>query len=91
MCSTSVKSGIGIGQVDAIIRALEARENLKSDVKIIADGGINTPGAMCKALALGCDAVMFGRVLAGTEESPEMYLNIIHRDGRNTAAALRLL
>lgn len=70
MCSTSVKSGIGIGQVDAIIRALEAKISLKSDVKIIADGGINTPGAMCKALALGCDAVMFGRVLAGTEESP---------------------
>jgi IMP dehydrogenase len=70
MCSTSIKSGIGIGQVDAIIRALEARTDLNSKVKIIADGGINTPGQMCKALALGCDAVMFGRVLAGTEESP---------------------
>lgn len=70
MCSTSIKSGIGIGQVDAIIRALTAKDEMKSDVKIIADGGINTPGAMCKALALGCDTVMFGRVLAGTEESP---------------------
>lgn len=70
MCSTSIKSGIGIGQVDAIIRALTAKDETKSDVKIIADGGINTPGAMCKALALGCDAVMFGRVLAGTEEAP---------------------
>lgn len=70
MCSTSIKSGIGIGQVDAILRALEAKNKLKSNVSIIADGGINTPGAMCKALALGCDAVMFGRVLAGTEESP---------------------
>lgn len=70
MCSTSVKSGIGIGQVDAILRSLEAKNDLKSDVKIIADGGISTPGAMCKAIALGCDAVMFGRVLSGTEESP---------------------
>ena len=70
MCSTSIKSGIGIGQVDAIIRALYAKKDLKSDVKIIADGGINNPGAMCKAIALGCDAVMFGRVLAGTEEAP---------------------
>jgi IMP dehydrogenase len=70
MCSTSIKSGIGIGQVDAIIRALFAKKDLKSDVKIIADGGINNPGAMCKAIALGCDAVMFGRVLAGTEEAP---------------------
>lgn len=70
MCSTSVKSGIGIGQVDAIIRALKARKDLGSKVKIIADGGISTPGAMCKAIALGCNAVMFGRVLAGCEEAP---------------------
>jgi len=70
MCSTSVKSGIGIGQVDAIIRALRARKEMGSTVKIIADGGISTPGAMCKAIALGCDAVMFGRVLAGCEEAP---------------------
>lgn len=70
MCSTSIKSGIGIGQVDAIIRALKAKHDSNSDVKIIADGGINSPGAMCKAMALGCDAVMFGRVLAGTEEAP---------------------
>lgn len=70
LCSTSVKSGVGIGQVDAIVRALSAKNDLKSSVKIIADGGISTPGAMCKAIALGCDAVIFGRVLAGTEESP---------------------
>jgi len=70
MCSTSVKSGIGIGQVDAIIRAKKAKRDSKSSVKIIADGGISNPGAMCKAIALGCDAVMFGRVLAGTEEAP---------------------
>lgn len=70
MCSTSIKSGIGIGQVDAIVRALRAKDELRSSVKIIADGGISTPGAMCKAIALGCDAVMFGRVLAGTDEAP---------------------
>lgn len=70
MCSTSIKSGIGIGQVDAIIRALNARKDLNSSVKIIADGGISSPGAMCKAIALGCDAVMFGKVLAGCEEAP---------------------
>jgi len=70
LCSTSVKSGVGIGQVDAIVRSLKAKDSLKSKVKIIADGGISTPGTMCKAIALGCDAVIFGRVLAGSEESP---------------------
>ncbi|MEO6695096.1 MAG: guanosine monophosphate reductase [Ignavibacteria bacterium] len=70
MCSTSLKSGIGIGQVDAIVRSLKAKKDMNSSVKIIADGGISSPGAMCKAIALGCDAVMFGRVLAGCEEAP---------------------
>ncbi len=70
MCSTSIKSGVGIGQVDAIIRALSAKEDMKSNVKIIADGGIANPGAMCKAIALGCDAVILGMALAGTEEAP---------------------
>jgi IMP dehydrogenase len=70
MCSTSIKSGIGIGQVDAILRTVSAKRDSGKDVKIIADGGISTPGAMCKAIALGCDAVMFGRVLAGTDEAP---------------------
>jgi len=71
MCSTSIKSGVGIGQVDALNRALEIRDSLnKNNVKIIADGGINNPGKMCKALALGSDVVMFGRVLAGTDEAP---------------------
>lgn len=70
MCSTSIKSGIGIGQVDAIIRCLKAKKDMNSKVRMIADGGISTPGAMCKAIALGCDAVMFGRVLSGCEEAP---------------------
>jgi IMP dehydrogenase len=44
---------------------------MKSKVKIIADGGINPHPAQCvKLLALGCDAVMFGRVLSGCEEAP---------------------
>ena len=33
MCSTSVKSGIGIGQVDAIIRALKARKDHRKQSK----------------------------------------------------------
>lgn len=46
---------------------------------LIADGGIKTPADMCKALALGADAVMIGGALAGTKESPG---DIIKLDGK---------
>ncbi len=38
-------------------------------IELIADGGIKSPGDVAKALALGADAVMLGRMLAGTKET----------------------
>jgi IMP dehydrogenase len=42
----------------------------KSNVKIIADGGMRSSGDVVKALAAGADFVMLGSMLAGTDESP---------------------
>lgn len=39
-------------------------------IPLISDGGNKNSGNMCKALALGADCVMLGRLLAGCEESP---------------------
>lgn len=70
VCTTSIQTGIGIGQVTSLLDVLFAREEKKLKIKIIADGGIKCPGDVVKAIALGADAVMLGRMLAGTRETP---------------------
>ena len=70
VCSTSIQTGIGIGQVSSILNVYFARENSKLKIAIIADGGIKGAGDVAKAIALGADAVMLGRLLAGTRETP---------------------
>ncbi len=70
VCTTSIQTGIGIGQVSSLLNVLFFRDELKLDIGIIADGGIKNPGDIAKAIALGADAVMLGRMLAGTRETP---------------------
>ena len=70
MCTTSVQTGIGIGQVSSILDVYFAREKNNLKIELIADGGIRNPGDVAKAIALGADAVMLGRMLAGTKEAP---------------------
>ena len=70
VCTTSIQTGIGIGQVTSLLDVLFARDEKKLNIKIIADGGIKSPGDVLKAIALGADAAMLGRMLAGTKETP---------------------
>jgi IMP dehydrogenase len=70
VCTTSIQTGIGIGQVSSLLNVLFAREEKKLKIRIIADGGIKSPGDIAKATALGADIVMLGRMLAGTKETP---------------------
>lgn len=70
VCTTSVQTGIGIGQVSAILDAVMKKREKKLKIEIIADGGIKHAGDIAKAIALGADAVMLGRMLAGTKETP---------------------
>lgn len=63
ICTTRVISGMGVPQVSAL------QNVFCSELPFIADGGINHPGDLTKALAFAT-TVMLGRLLAGTTESP---------------------
>ena len=68
ICTTRIVTGVGVPQVTAVAQVTEALK--KSDVPIIADGGIRFSGDIAKAIAAGGHTVMLGSVLAGTEEAP---------------------
>ncbi|MGB5530263.1 MAG: guanosine monophosphate reductase [Ignavibacteriaceae bacterium] len=70
VCSTSIQTGIGLGQVSSLLDVYFAKKENKFKIAIIADGGIKGAGDVAKAMALGADAVMLGRLLAGTRGTP---------------------
>lgn len=73
ICTTRMVAGVGVPQLAAIMASAEEAD--KSDVPVIADGGIKFSGDLAKALASGASVAMIGSLLAGTEESPgEVYL-----------------
>lgn len=70
VCTTSIATGIGIGQVSSLLNVITSKKDKKLNIKIIADGGIKGAGDVAKAISLGADVVMLGRMLAGTRETP---------------------
>ena len=68
ICTTRMVAGIGMPQISAIDNVSEALR--KTDVPIIADGGIKYSGDIVKALAAGAHTVMIGSLFAGTAETP---------------------
>lgn len=68
ICTTRIVAGVGVPQLSAIVDVVEACR--KSNVKVIADGGVKYSGDLAKAIAAGADCAMIGSLLAGTEESP---------------------
>lgn len=63
-CTTRKKTGCGLPTLASVIDCATTGQ------VIIADGGIRGPDDVAKCLAAGATAVMVGKLLAGTDESP---------------------
>ncbi len=73
ICTTRIVAGVGVPQITAIIDAAKVAK--RSNIPIIADGGIKFSGDITKAIASGASTVMIGNLFAGTDETPgEMVL-----------------
>jgi IMP dehydrogenase len=68
ICTTRVISGVGVPQITAIYDVVQVAE--KSQIPVIADGGIRYSGDLTKAIAAGAHVVMIGGLFAGLQESP---------------------
>lgn len=84
ICTTRLETGIGKGQFSAVAESFNYKVKNENANKIfpniICDGGsLGKTGNKVKALACGSSAIMLGRTLASTEESPGQ---IIFRNGR---------
>jgi IMP dehydrogenase len=68
ICTTRIVAGIGVPQFSAVLECAE--EAAKSEISVIADGGIKFSGDITKAICAGAGAVMIGNLLAGVKEAP---------------------
>jgi IMP dehydrogenase len=65
ICSTRINCGFGVPTLTAIMDCAKVKEYSY----LVADGGIEYPGDICKAMAAGADMVMIGKMLAATSLS----------------------
>ena len=68
-CSTRIQTGFGLPLFTSIMLIRRVLHGMKSNVALIADGGIRNSGDIVKALAVGADCVMLGRKLCVSQES----------------------
>jgi IMP dehydrogenase len=67
VCLTKNVTGVTVPQFTAILKCAE--EGRKRGIPVIADGGFNEFGDICKAIGAGATAVMSGKFFAGCNEA----------------------
>jgi len=74
ICSTRLVTGIGSGQFTALQECREIAR--KYNVGMISDGGhLGKDGNIAKAFVIGSNAMMLGKTLAATDETPGRIIN----------------
>ncbi len=76
-CITRIVTGCGMPQLTAVMETAKIAK--RYNIPVIADGGIQKPGDLVKAIGAGADTVMIGGLFAGVHESPGV---IMSRDGK---------
>lgn len=76
ICSTRIQTAFGVPLLHSIMECYYVKQTRPktAGVAIIADGGIRYPSDLVKSIAAGADAIMCGRVLAATVETPGEYV-----------------
>lgn len=77
VCLTRKMAGVGYPQLSAVIECADAAHGLGG--MICADGGVEVPGDIPKAIGGGADFVMIGALLAGHAESG---MEVIEKEGK---------
>jgi len=77
VCTTRIMSGSGVPQLTAIMDVVSVAKWY--DVPVSADGGMQYPGDVAKAIAAGASTIYSGSFFAGTDEAPGF---IIMKDGK---------
>lgn len=65
ICATRTATGFGTPTLTSVLDCARIKEN----TYLVADGGIEYPGDICKAVVAGADMVMCGKLFAGTDLS----------------------
>ena len=66
VCSTRLKTGVGMPQLSVCAECSEVANGLNGH--IVSDGGCQRPGDVAKAFGAGAHFVMMGGMMAGHEE-----------------------
>lgn len=82
VCTTRQETGVYMPTLESVAECASVRRRhcMVKTPAIIADGGIRKPEDMAKALAIGADAVMGGRIFAGYRETPGEVVKQRHVD-----------